>query len=580
MGMWPFVSLWTEKPEHSGFIADVRRALRLLGARRMVFAALLAKRVIVGVCDLLLAYALYLLFLQLQGGAAKNPSWWIPKTVLETAGITFALVLLRAGLDVYSTKSVLNKIQEIYRDLLFRLICGYTEMQWGRFVERNRTELLGYVMQTTSEAADYYHCCIELAASLIVVAMMAGALVYQSFAAACGLAVMIAMFYTVHRLFLRRRIQESASARETALRSMRRNLSDMLASGKEIRTYGNEDFFYSKADSQMEEVSSNYRRIVLFPQVARILADQGVLALFLVVIIVVQLQHSETTTRLLSLLVFYFVISRRMLPLISQISFMLGKIESSSEVLQILDGELEECSRYRASMKPARVPKDGFALEIDRLDFVYQDGTYVAKNLSLQLLQGELAVLQGGSGEGKSSLLNLIAGLLEPATGEIRVDRRHLAYMPQEVPLLDDTIRNNLLFGLRKIEDTEIMRALEAALLTDLVRALPGGLETRIGDNGILLSGGERQRLSLARAILRNASLLLLDEATSALDEETEQQVLQSLSHSGAAVILVSHRATVTKYAKRVFELRNGKIEDVTIQSSMEKEALQAVFDS
>lgn len=556
------------------FGGNVRMALELLGSRRLLFAVLIAKRVVVGICDLLLASALYLLFLQLQGGAPKHPLWWLPRTVLSTAGATLALVVGRAMLDLYSSRSILHRIQELYRELLFRLIRGYTEMQWGRFVERNRSELLNHVVQTTSEAAEYYHCCLELIASVIVVAIMAIALVYQNAAAACGLGVAIGAFYAGHRLFLRRQLRRAASDRERSLRALQRNLADMLSSGKEIRAYGNQNFFYGRVREHVDGVTAGNLRVLSLPQVARILADQGVLVLFLGVVIVVQLEHGQTS-QLLSVLVFYFALSRRLLPLISQISFMLGKVESSFEVVRVLDEELKECSHHRASMQLSPTPNDGFALEIDQLRFVYPDGTCVVRDASLHLLSGEVAVLQGASGCGKSSLLNLIAGLLEPASGVVRVDRRRLAYMPQEVPLLDDTIENNLLFGIQEASEREMMRALEMARLADLIAVLPEGLATRIGDNGVLLSGGERQRLGLARAILRGASLILLDEATSALDEENERQVLENLSRSGAAVLLVTHRGVARTYAQRVFELRDGLLDEVSTQCGPES-GLQA----
>src|ERR1700744_2937528 len=130
--------------------------------------------------------------------------------------------------------------------------------------------------------------------------------------------------------------------------------------------------------------------------------------------------------------------------------------------------------------------------------------------------------------------------------------------MPQEIALLDDSLRNNLLFGLSDKSDVELMKALATAQLADFVAAQPFGLDTNVGDNGALFSGGQRQRLGLARAILRDARLLLLDEATSALDEKNERQILESLSGSGKAIVLVTHRVLTQVFGHRVFCLRGG----------------------
>jgi ABC-type bacteriocin/lantibiotic exporter with double-glycine peptidase domain len=180
--------------------------------------------------------------------------------------------------------------------------------------------------------------------------------------------------------------------------------------------------------------------------------------------------------------------------------------------------------------------------------------------------RGEVVVLHGVSGSGKSSLMNIIAGVLQPASGMVRVDRARVVYVPQDVALLDDSIRNNLLFGLPAKSDADLMSALAGANLAEFVVAQPRGLDTGIGDNGVLFSGGQRQRLGLARAMLRGASLLLLDEATSALDEENESQVLENLSASGVAVLLVTHRGLKQDFADRVFRLEEGRLIEEAIE--------------
>jgi ABC-type bacteriocin/lantibiotic exporter with double-glycine peptidase domain len=173
---------------------------------------------------------------------------------------------------------------------------------------------------------------------------------------------------------------------------------------------------------------------------------------------------------------------------------------------------------------------------------------------------GEIVIIRGLSGSGKSSLLNLIAGVSQPTTGMIRVDRDKIAYVPQEIALLDDSIRNNLLFGRSDWSDLDLMKALATAKLDEFVAAQPMGLDTRVGDNGILLSGGQRQRLGIARAILRGVTLLLLDEATSALDEQSETLLFENLRKYEFAVILVTHRLHSRHFGDREYRLEAGQL--------------------
>jgi len=157
--------------------------------------------------------------------------------------------------------------------------------------------------------------------------------------------------------------------------------------------------------------------------------------------------------------------------------------------------------------------------------------------------------------------------LMQPDGGIVCVDRGRVAYVPQDITLLDDSVRNNLLFGLTGKSDIELMDALRMAELAEFVAAQVKGLDSNVGENGILFSGGQRQRLGLARAVLRGATLLLLDEATSALDEKNEAQILRNLRHQGVAVLLVTHRMRAQLFADRVVALREGRMVEEPMQT-------------
>lgn len=539
-------------------------AIGLLDIRqRTLLVFLTLERIAVGCCDLLMAAAMYLLFLLLQGRSPTHWVAWLPKTTLSAALLTAALVALRALTDFVSARSLFRNIQNLYTSFLLHLAQGYNQMPWAGFVKRNRSELLSRSLYTAREAADFYQFSVEIAAAVAIVAIMTAALIYQSPLTACLLGGALTLFYTVHRLLIRRHLQSAASNRELSLRALQRNLADMFSAGKEIRAYGNQSFFHGRIGKHAKRLAASSWRLGLLPQVARIIADQGAVLLFLFILIAVELRQGDSR-RLLSLLVFYFVISRRLLPLISQISFNAGQMEATYESVGIITTELQECAHLRAPAAQIRRPRRGLVLELKNVSFSFPDGSPLLRNVNLSLRKGEFAVLHGASGIGKSSLLNLIAGVSQTSSGVVCADRSAIAYVPQEVPLLDDSIRTNLLFGLPEKSDSELMAALATAMLDDFVTAQPLGLDARVGDNGAVVSGGQRQRLGLARAILRGGNLLLLDEATSALDEDNEREVLKNLSASGVAIFMVTHRIYTQAFAHRVFRLREGcLIEDL-----------------
>ena len=196
------------------------------------------------------------------------------------------------------------------------------------------------------------------------------------------------------------------------------------------------------------------------------------------------------------------------------------------------------------------------------------------KSFSLEIKQGERVALVGQSGSGKTTLVNLIARFLEPSEGRILIDgqdiskvshrslRRQMAFVTQDVVLFDSTLKDNLTYGLWNVTECDIQKALEVASLTELVQALPEGLETRVGEGGNMLSGGQKQRVSIARAFLKNAPILIMDEATSALDSKTEQQVVKAMNRlrEGRTCITVAHRLGSVMEANRVFVMSAGKV--------------------
>ncbi len=545
----------------------LRSPLHLLRpAQRVRVLSLVLERVTLGVCDLLLAGAMYLLFVQLQGGAPQHLRTLLPASTLATTYWTIALVIARLVLDLSAAHGVTRFTQNLYAEFSQRLVSGYSELQWNVFVQRNRTEMVKHAMTTAQDAAYSYQIYIEIVSGTVVIAIMAASLLYQSLAIAAGLVLLVGVLYVLHRVVLQTRIRKAAAVREHSQRLLQRLLTEMFASVREIRVYRNQGFFSRRVQDRMESLGRSNTKLGLLPQLSRAFAEQGVVLLFLGIIVWV-LMRGGSVQHILSLLLFYFVVSRRMLPLISQMALLHGQMQGASANLQMIAAEISDCEAHRSHPVAELLPESGDALMLHDVSYAFGDGEPVLRGLSLLIRQGETVLLRGASGSGKTSLLNLIAGVSQATEGTVCVDRASTAYVPQEIVLLDDTVENNLLFGLDPAPATELLAALDLANLRSFVEALPEGLATRTGDNGVLFSGGQRQRLGIARAVLRKSKLLLLDEATSALDAENEREILERLARSDRAVLLVTHREHGEDTADRTLVLDGGTLRKPTART-------------
>ena len=215
-------------------------------------------------------------------------------------------------------------------------------------------------------------------------------------------------------------------------------------------------------------------------------------------------------------------------------------------------------------------------LEVRNLNFTYPDtDRQVLKDVSFKVEPGQMVALVGRSGSGKSTLANLIPRFYHHNSGEILLDgveieqyrllnlRRHIAQVTQHVTLFSDTVANNIAYGdLAGAPRADIERAARDAYAMDFIEQLPQGLDTQVGENGVLLSGGQRQRLAIARALLKNAPLLILDEATSALDTESERHIQAALDHvmQGRTTLVIAHRLSTIEKADMILVMDQGQI--------------------
>lgn len=389
---------------------------------------------------------------------------------------------------------------------------------------------------------------------------------------------------------MRGRLRRWGKNSSEALQKIIVTLNHGLGGFKETRVIGCEPYFEQEMRKHTRQYVRSEVLLYSFDTLPRILIET-VLVVFIVSFIgVSQLFLSRGTGALISSLSVFAVASIRLLPALTQLVSVLGNLQSSKHAVDILYSDLITIEKQfgqrhtNAALNGSKVKSENQPatlsfnrrIQISHISYRYSEKLKPAiDGISLEIRKGESIAFIGKSGAGKTTLVDIILGLLIPQWGDIKVDgvsiyrnlrawQNLVGYIPQSIFLLDDTVERNIALGVpdNQIDSRRLQQAIAAAQLQELVAQLPEGIHTRVGERGVMLSGGQRQRIGIARALYHEREILVLDEATSALDNETEKKVSQAIQAlSGKkTIILIAHRLSTVEHCDRIYLLEKGKI--------------------
>jgi ATP-binding cassette, subfamily B, bacterial PglK len=370
-----------------------------------------------------------------------------------------------------------------------------------------------------------------------------------------------------------------------------------LGASKEVKVSGKESYFVNMYDKHSRVLADNTIYKSMLDQVPRLFIETLLVSVVLVTMIIIVFQGTDTST-LVATMSLFAMAAFRLMPSITRIVALMTSIRFSKPALTVVyndlvkdhedkDFILEENSFSSNKQEIVNCGERTFrySINLENVYFRYPNQEeYSIKNLSLTIPIGQSVAFVGTSGAGKTTIIDIILGLLEPEKGRVSIDGKELTellpiwqnkigYIPQSIFLSDDTIRKNVSFGIsdKDIDESAVLKAIEDAQLKEFIDTLPEGLDTVVGERGVRLSGGQRQRIGIARALYHNPEIIFLDEATSALDNETEVEIMKAIDglKGEKTLIIIAHRLSTIENCDMVFRVDKGKL--VSVENTLKQ---------
>ena len=457
---------------------------------------------------------------------------------------------------------------EVYRRTLYQ--------PYAVHLARNSSEVINSIGSKVSQAMAMLHQALVLFSSMVLMIALFCTLILVDRSTALLSILVFGSSYAAISWLIHRRLERNSHVLARESSRVIKALHEGLGAVRDVLLDGTQSVYcaiYRNADMPLRKARASNQFILTAP---RYVMEATGMVLIAALAYWLSL-HPDTRSNALPILGTLAVGAQRMLPALqasySAWASIVGSRASVVDVLELLDQPLP-VDAFRPVPSPLGLAR---AICVEDVNFRYRDdGPWVMRDINFTIAKGERVGFVGSTGSGKSTMLDLLMGLLEPTHGRLMVDgnpieknnrlawQQTIAHVPQSIYLADASIAENIAFGVpsESVDIKRVRHAAEQAQISDFIESSSEGYAALVGERGIRLSGGQRQRIGIARALYKRASVLLFDEATSALDNATEQAVMDSIENldRSLTVIMIAHRLTTVQRCDRIIQLEGGRI--------------------
>ncbi len=502
-----------------------------------------------------------------------------------------------ALIGVYVVKNLFNAfayyarnafVFDNQREIGVRLMKSYMAEPYSFFLEKNSSVLMRGVGTDVNQFFQLVMQCLIMLSSCLMMVIFGAFLLYTDFILSMSMIIVMFLFVTLFVRWNKARSLRYGKQSQECSAKQGQWLMQAFGGIKEIKILKREQYF-------VDNYSGYYGSYIHVQKIFSFLNQipHLVLEIFCVIVLLLMIAfrilNGEDVAIFVPKLSVFAMALFRLFPRISVVNGCINQIIFNYPYMDHVYEDLkmsEEHKYTREVLEEEGRKEDALTFEdeirLENIHYMYPNTEVeILSGINMNIRKGQAVAFVGPSGAGKTTLADVILGILEVSEGTILCDgkdiRKHagewadkLGYIPQTIFLSDDTIRNNVAFGIvvDEGEDEKIWAALEQAQLKEFVESLPEGLDTKIGERGVRLSGGQRQRIGIARALYTNPEILVLDEATSALDNETEQAVMESIEHllGHKTMIIIAHRITTVRNCDAIYRVNDKNIELITYE--------------
>lgn len=496
----------------------------------------------------------------------------------------FILLFLILLFLVYVVKTIVmvfiaywqNKfLGELLATISTKLYGKYLNQPYEYHVNNNSSRLIKNIQV---EVSLFRSLCLSLITSIIEVSIAISIFFTLLYIEPKG-AVVVLMYFSIISIVYystaKNKLKRWGVIREKLAKRISKVLIEGLNTIREVLLLDIQEYYISKFEKLNQDQAIIFARNGTFKQLPRLMLELFAI-IGIILFIFVLLLRGESNTIILSTIGVFVAATFRMIPSLNRTLTALQNVKFYSPSVDIIHEEFSQFNETKKDSDSIAIKPFIRELEFNKVSFAYSNSKRTVLNeTNLVIKKGEYIGIIGSSGSGKSTFIDLVAGLNKVTNGAILCDgdnidldtsdwRNQLSYVSQNLSLIDDTISNNITLGIdeKDVDKVLLEKSVKNAGLSDFIDGLEEGLSTYVGERGLKLSGGQKQRIGIARALYRNTEILLLDEATSSLDNETERNIMDSINalKGQKTIIIVAHRLSTLVHCNKIYEIKNGKI--------------------